>query len=264
MKVSSIAIVGGGLAGLATAAALSHFGIEADVFEGAPRLGEIGAGINVSPQAIRALRAIGLGDKIAAIANVAPGVLTRDMHTGAELDYRDQTGAERVSARRFALSTAPICSMRLRSGVDRARIHLDHRAGRNQGAAIGRRTSASPTAAVATPASLDRRGRRSLGGPAHALWRRQSGLHRPDGLARAVAGQRGVRRRARAVRPYPVAGLRPPFLRLLSARPRCREHRHPGRHRQWVEEGWSIPGDPDDMRDSFPNPEPRLQALSVP
>ena len=39
--------VGGGLAGLATAAALSHFGVEADVFESAPSLGEIGAGINV-------------------------------------------------------------------------------------------------------------------------------------------------------------------------------------------------------------------------
>ena len=82
MKVSRIAIVGGGLAGLATAAALSHFGVEADVFESAPSLGEIGAGINVSPQAIRTLRAIGLGDKVVAIANVAPGVLTRDMHTG--------------------------------------------------------------------------------------------------------------------------------------------------------------------------------------
>jgi len=109
MKISSIAIVGGGLAGLATAAALSHFGIEADVFESAPSLGEIGAGINVSPQAIRALRAIGLGDKVAAIANVAPGVLTRDMHTGAELDYRDQLPRRRASAHRFARFIAPTC-----------------------------------------------------------------------------------------------------------------------------------------------------------
>ncbi len=30
---------------------------------------------------------------------------------------------------------------------------------------------------------------------------------------------------------------------------------------QWVEEGWSIAGDPAAMRDSFPNPEPRLHAL---
>jgi salicylate hydroxylase len=30
---------------------------------------------------------------------------------------------------------------------------------------------------------------------------------------------------------------------------------------QWFEEGWSIAGDPAAMRDSFPNPEPRLHAL---
>ena len=34
------------------------------------------------------------------------------------------------------------------------------------------------------------------------------------------------------------------LLCLLPARPRGGEHRHPARHRQWVEEGWSIPGDP--------------------
>ena len=37
-----IAIVGGGLAGLATANALKMFGIAAEVFETAPALGEIG------------------------------------------------------------------------------------------------------------------------------------------------------------------------------------------------------------------------------
>jgi salicylate hydroxylase len=30
---------------------------------------------------------------------------------------------------------------------------------------------------------------------------------------------------------------------------------------KWVEEGWSIAGDPDEMRLSFPNPEPTLKAL---
>ena len=30
---------------------------------------------------------------------------------------------------------------------------------------------------------------------------------------------------------------------------------------KWVEEGWSIAGDPDEMRASFPNPEPRLKTL---
>ena len=30
---------------------------------------------------------------------------------------------------------------------------------------------------------------------------------------------------------------------------------------QWIEEGWSISGDPDEMRESFPNPEPRLATV---
>ena len=30
---------------------------------------------------------------------------------------------------------------------------------------------------------------------------------------------------------------------------------------KWVEEGWSTRGDPDEMRASFPNPEPRLEKL---
>jgi salicylate hydroxylase len=30
---------------------------------------------------------------------------------------------------------------------------------------------------------------------------------------------------------------------------------------KWVEEGWSTRGDPDEMRSSFPNPEPRLEKL---
>ena len=30
---------------------------------------------------------------------------------------------------------------------------------------------------------------------------------------------------------------------------------------KWVEEGWSTRGDPDEMRLSFPNPEPRLEKL---
>ena len=45
-----IAIVGGGLAGLAAARALATFGMKAQVFEAAPALGEIGAAVNVSPQ----------------------------------------------------------------------------------------------------------------------------------------------------------------------------------------------------------------------
>ena len=85
-----IAIVGGGLAGLAAAQAMNAFGMKAEVFEAAEALGEIGAAINVSTQAVKALQAIGLGDKVAAVANSSPGIYTRNMQTGEFLEFNDR------------------------------------------------------------------------------------------------------------------------------------------------------------------------------
>src|SRR6476620_9127626 len=85
-----IAIVGGGLAGLATAQALKSVGVRAEVFEAAPALGEIGAAVNTSPQAVKALRAIGVGDKIAAVGHLSPGIYTRNMQTGEFLEFTDR------------------------------------------------------------------------------------------------------------------------------------------------------------------------------
>src|SRR5262245_63136771 len=84
-RVSSscrIAIVGGGLAGLAAAHALRTFGMQAEVFEAAAALGEIGAAVNVSPQAFKALQAIDLGDKVAAVGTTAPGIHTPKVQNG--------------------------------------------------------------------------------------------------------------------------------------------------------------------------------------
>ena len=69
MKTCRIAIIGGGLAGLATANALRTHGIQADVFEAAAELGEIGASVNCSPQAVKALHAVGVGPQVDAIGH---------------------------------------------------------------------------------------------------------------------------------------------------------------------------------------------------
>src|SRR6202140_768539 len=88
-----IAIVGGGLAGLAAAHALKTFGMQAGVFEAAPALGEIGAAVNASPQAVKALRAIGVGDKVEAVGYSSPGMYTRNMQTGEFLEFNDRKKA---------------------------------------------------------------------------------------------------------------------------------------------------------------------------
>lgn len=57
--VPRIAILGGGIGGLATAGFLHRAGLPATVYEQAPELGAVGAGLVVSPNAVRLLRRLG-------------------------------------------------------------------------------------------------------------------------------------------------------------------------------------------------------------
>lgn len=70
------AIVGAGIGGLAAALTLRRVGIEVEVYEAATILGEIGAGIQISPNASRVLIGLGLGDELDRVG-VRP--LTGDM-----------------------------------------------------------------------------------------------------------------------------------------------------------------------------------------
>jgi salicylate hydroxylase len=58
--MTEIAIIGGGIGGLAAAAFLRRAGLRATVYEQAGRLGEVGAGVVVAPNAARLLRALGV------------------------------------------------------------------------------------------------------------------------------------------------------------------------------------------------------------
>jgi salicylate hydroxylase len=60
-----IAILGGGIGGLAAAAFLRHAGLAATVYEQTGQLREIGAGLTVSPNAARLLRRLGVLDAFA-------------------------------------------------------------------------------------------------------------------------------------------------------------------------------------------------------
>ncbi len=62
---SPIAIVGGGIAGLALALNLHARGIASRVYEGAPELRELGVGITLLPHAVRELNGLGLGEEAA-------------------------------------------------------------------------------------------------------------------------------------------------------------------------------------------------------
>jgi len=58
-----VLVAGGGIGGLAAALALVRQGFRVQVFEQAPEIGEIGAGIQLGPNAFHAFDALGVGDK---------------------------------------------------------------------------------------------------------------------------------------------------------------------------------------------------------
>ncbi|WP_422005777.1 FAD-dependent oxidoreductase [Roseivirga pacifica] len=59
-----IAIIGGGITGLTTALALKRLNIDATVYEKAPHLNEIGAGVWLQPNAIRVLQWLGIAQEV--------------------------------------------------------------------------------------------------------------------------------------------------------------------------------------------------------
>src|SRR5260221_6424409 len=61
---SKVLIAGAGLGGLTAALACLKYGFDVEVFEQAPSLGEVGAGVQISPSGFRVLNALCLKDQI--------------------------------------------------------------------------------------------------------------------------------------------------------------------------------------------------------
>src|SRR3954465_11230980 len=60
----SVVIIGGGIGGLFAANALIAHGFEVSVYEQAPALGEVGAGVFLTPNSVRQLQRGGLGPQV--------------------------------------------------------------------------------------------------------------------------------------------------------------------------------------------------------
>ncbi|MGH2889700.1 MAG: FAD-dependent monooxygenase [Solirubrobacteraceae bacterium] len=76
--MTRVAIIGGGIGGATAGCALARAGIEVSVYEAAPELKEIGAGVALHPNAMRVLRMIGVEDAVRAVAGRSERSVTRD------------------------------------------------------------------------------------------------------------------------------------------------------------------------------------------
>ncbi|MGR9093132.1 MAG: FAD-dependent monooxygenase [Gammaproteobacteria bacterium] len=83
MPGNEVTIIGAGIGGLTAALALQHRNIPVRVFEQARELGEIGAGLHLSPNGMKVLSALGLGDVIEGIRFQPEALAMRHYATGA-------------------------------------------------------------------------------------------------------------------------------------------------------------------------------------
>ncbi|QRV81381.1 FAD-binding domain protein [Ceratobasidium sp. AG-Ba] len=126
----NIVVVGCGLGGLAAAFCLAKAGHKITLFEAAPAIGEVGAGIQVTPNVSRLLIRWGLGEQLENIAVRPEGIVFRRWNTGEKVgetkwggDFAQEHGAPYYHIHRADFHkllydiTVPLIDLRLNSLV---------------------------------------------------------------------------------------------------------------------------------------------------
>ena len=123
-----IAIIGAGIGGLTAAAFLERDGHEVHVFEAAHQIGEVGAGIQISPNGSRILRELGAGDDLAAIGTTPRRVVIRRWRDDSQLSETPlgDAAVERWGAPYYNVYRPDVIEV-LRGACPKSKIHLDHR-----------------------------------------------------------------------------------------------------------------------------------------
>jgi salicylate hydroxylase len=93
-----IAVIGAGIGGLAAALALLRRGYDVEVYEQAPQLGEVGAGIQISSNGTRVLYALGLEEALRRVQVLPSRRQIRHWSTGETWDWFELGAA---SAKRY-------------------------------------------------------------------------------------------------------------------------------------------------------------------
>jgi salicylate hydroxylase len=253
---SHVAIVGGGIGGLFAANALIAHGLTVSVYEQAPELGEVGAGVFLTPNSVRQLQRVGLG----------PAVETWGARVGPESHYFRDDGT-------------PI-----------APVQVTDSSGWN--ATFGmHRADFVDFLAKALPAGVVHTGHRGIDCVQHGDKARVTFANGATAEADIVIAADGIHSELRAC---VVPPARPVFSGSVAYRGTVPHERMPGwpadRWQMWLgkgkhfltfplragkiinyvgfvpadaemKESWSAPGDPDTLRQEFAGWDPRIEAL---
>lgn len=260
--MASVLIAGGGIAGMAAALGFARAGWDVTICEQARAFGEVGAGLQMSPNAVRVLDWLGVLGQVRAVAFEPEAAHLRDGVTGATvfraplgIAAQDRWGMPYLHVHRAdlldaLLSGVEAAGVAVEFGVRAERtvarthgvgLHTDDGRIREADLVIGAdgirsrlRTTVNPQEAPRFTGQVAWRGLV----PVEALPR---GTIPPD--ATVWAGDR------RHLVTYYVRGGR--LVNLVGVLER----------EEWAEEGWSVPGDPDELRAAFAGWHPAVTAL---
>jgi 6-hydroxynicotinate 3-monooxygenase len=128
MRKLSIAVIGAGMGGLATAAALQRVGIDVTVFEQAARFSRLGAGIQIGCNAMRVLRDLGLEPALRAAAFYPRSWNNKEWDTGdVRFDMIFGEAAEERFGAPYLLGHRGDLHAALASIVPKTILRLDHK-----------------------------------------------------------------------------------------------------------------------------------------
>ncbi|WP_066701501.1 FAD-dependent monooxygenase [Celeribacter ethanolicus] len=240
-----IAVLGAGVAGLAVAQALALRGARVTVYEQAAEIAEVGAGLQISPNGVRVLKALGLDPEAHAMRS--KGVRLVDGYMGREVLYLD-LAAYRPEDAFLLMHRADLIAMleagARTSGVE---IRLAHKVADIQGDHDGVRLTFEGGETVRHAVVLGADGLHSklrpmLNGPAKPFFTGQTawratvpamGNEPPVAMVHMAAGRHVVS--------YPLRGGT--LMNIVAVEER----------EDWVEEGWNHAGDPTEMMRNFSN-----------
>ncbi len=128
MTKLSVAVVGGGMGGLATAAALRRAGIGVNVYEQATKFTRLGAGIQIGCNAMKVMRGLGLEPMMRASSFYPRSWNNREYDTGeVRFDMIFGELAEQRYGAPYLLGHRGDLHSALANAVPDELIHLDHR-----------------------------------------------------------------------------------------------------------------------------------------
>jgi salicylate hydroxylase len=256
-----ILIVGAGIGGLTAALALRQAGLDAHVYEQARVLREVGAGVAISPNAVKVLHRLGLAEALQEVGVVSHSMDSRDWQSGALLGRVPlaEVAVERWGAPFYHLHRADLHDV-LRAALGDQHITLGARC-----------VAVEQHDQVVTACFADGRAeagelligadgihsvvREHVAGPDQPIWSRQISWR---GLAPAAVGQEvGLQ-----VRHHSFWGPRTVFVCFYVAAGRLVNWvGNTQSDDDWHEESWSARGDRDEVLRLFAGWHPEVREL---